>query len=207
MEDETPIAAIAPNPRCPHCGYSRQGLELLRRCPECGFEPPPDEIVLWGYGHGRRRSFENAHPRTLLSALVVANLPCLPLLFQSLRPPRDYRVLVYCIAVAIALNAWILYGRRRRITELGKPALAIFNRDGCGQRTGAGEVEIVSWKVIKKIAIHRENEMLIVYCAPSAWSWLFATPDVVEIAVVQPTIDEARMQRQMMEWRRAAGRE
>ena len=179
------------------CGYSRQGLELLQRCPECGFEPPADEIVLWGFGHGGQRSLENAPPSKFWPALLLANMPWAFFAFQAAKLRHPLAILG-TIALAIASNGWLIHSRKRKLLELEAPALAVFNRDGCGQRTGFGDVDLIPWRKIKKVVIGRDGDSLVIECIPKFWS--FARANMVDIEIARSDLDEARLHQQLVQW-------
>lgn len=195
MEEHQLIAAIAPNPRCTVCGYSREGLDLLQRCPECGFAPPHDEIVIWGFG----ATIEDAHRSRLMAALIVPNIGLALLLINTIRSANILLIAGTLLLIAL-LNAWFLFVRKRNLSSFQTPAVAIFNRDGCGQRAGPGEVELLAWKSVKEIQLLHKMGVLTVRCR---LGWI---ANAVDIEIRPPQLDEARLHSQLKDWHRASSK-
>ena len=87
---------------CPACGYALEGLAPEGVCPECGVAYDQTEVVLHGYGAGRRGDVATARPGVAVA--VGAS---------------------YVLVVALGIHSWARNGRRELGDLLWPAVLAV----------------------------------------------------------------------------------
>ncbi|MFT3788567.1 MAG: hypothetical protein QM770_20745 [Tepidisphaeraceae bacterium] len=197
-----------PLERCPNCGYSMVGLPRGHACPECGESVAPDEIVLWGFGHGSLSNhFTSRTAAGAVGLLLVINSATLSQ--AVLTWVRGYRwAALALVAVPAVLIGWVL--RRRHLTlQNGDGLVQVrISPAGLGQSNGKGRPKLQPWSNVRLIetGVNTQGHKTLTI-RKSKWQNSPLRPAIVDVSLADDSVPMATLQRRIEQLRdRARGR-
>jgi hypothetical protein len=113
---------------CPNCGYSLTGLPESGTCPECGASYDQTQVILYGWGHGRRENLANTRRSRMIWVMLA---PMMGFVWQiPMMLSHRYLILAY---LAVFAAIWIYLVSRRQMSSHPGLIQVRLSDEGCVQ--------------------------------------------------------------------------
>jgi hypothetical protein len=137
-------------------------------CPECGRPRDPSEIILYGWGRGRRENISTARPSRLIWVFLTSSAWLIFSMLQAGTYRRYSPLLLLCIAASLLMYIILIFNRRST-THPGLIQIRLNEREIVQYDSLAGPPVI--WEILYS------HGWLVVACIPIVLLFTFARGD------------------------------